>query len=317
MHRSVLVVVKDGQRLEDVLDPFDESLEVPAHVVPVDVAQLAADARGFGSAPSHLTSDEQFASWFIDQQVCAASQLSGDEEGFTEDIEWFYWSTSNRDGHWDWWTVNGSRWPNELPVRAGRTGFSANAQGGLRQETVAGSTLWVVSGPGYVADAVRVRDWDRALSANELFTGAQAMWDVVSAATAACDPLVRWEQFAAEHGFDSAELDFLRHPQLMGTFREFLDQPWLVAASTAANMSAADVYEHMCLSSPSAYDDFMFVSAAVPPVAAFVVDGQWLQMPSLTDGGALARRAQVAQMVVDALDTLDDDDLVVIVDTHF
>lgn len=204
-HFTLMVVAEDETQLEELLAPYDESLQVEPYKSYDDLAWVKNEE--FNS----LTTPEEKISWI--------------KENWEEDYFWdseensFYtMSTYNPESKWDWWTLGG-RWMGYFPLKAGATTGQLGSPGAFGN----------AAEPNKV-DLAAIKDIDFDRMRNE-------------AAQRAEDAYNEWESFVAVNGtpdrweggqkdidykeyrknFFSKEVNLLANKKWFGDWSDFLD----------------------------------------------------------------------------------------------
>ena len=99
-HYIVAVIHRADQKIEDLLDPYDENKEVEPYI---EFSKDEAIEYGKKHFRPGLTDDEIYKIML---------------DGRTADEDGNLYTTYNDAARWDWWEVGG-RWNNRLPTEAG------------------------------------------------------------------------------------------------------------------------------------------------------------------------------------------------------
>lgn len=194
-HYSVFVAVRAGSAEEAVeaaeaaMDPFSEYYEVDAYeeeVVQIEVERALAYADEQRIEAGGSLVDREDAG----QVQRAVTEWIGRDVERREDGSFYYESTCNPDGHWDWWVVGG-RWAGAFELRDGSR-----------------------------VDVARAVDVDLAGMRQAAEQAAQEAYDAFEVDTAGLVPGPRWSTLYARHG--EAGRDQARD--------EFAADPWVTVA---------------------------------------------------------------------------------------
>lgn len=209
-HYTVTVVVQAETEqeaeaaVEAALDPFSEHFEVEPYeqdIEPVEVERALAwadEQRQQAGEPVLDRSD-------VEAVAAAVADWEGRDVERRGDGSYFYRSTYNPDGHWDWWVIGG-RWADRFQLTDGHRG-----------------------------DLARVRDVDLASMREQAVKDAEAAYDEFEEATAGLAVPPRWAELLERHGranIEAARAEFNSDPWVKAA-RRWLDDPhefWCVGA---------------------------------------------------------------------------------------
>ena len=243
-HFSVFVAVQAESAdeavgaVEEALDPFSEHFEVAPYeeeIVPIEVerALAYADEQRTEAGEPVVNRDEPEA-------VLAAVAAFECREVFRREdgSGFFYTSTFNPDGHWDWWVVGG-RWAGAFALASGER-----------------------------VDVARAVDVDLAGMRQAAQRAAEEAYDAFAADTAGLVPGPRWSSVYAMHG--PAGRDQAR--------AEWAADPWVNAATKAQGVMWGDPHDVWGVGAEDPREVFVsrqVEEVAVP--YAWLQEGQWDQ----------------------------------------
>lgn len=182
-HFTVLVTNTHLKTIDEQLAPFDENLEKPRHIVHdkkyfiergrSDVEYAKKKVAEYDAGPKAYeasTSNTQHIKW-LKGEARETAKITDEEELFKLGAKWYlddeenpldengnYWSTTNDDAKWDWYSIGG-RWAGFFITKMGYVG----KQGHHRAKDFASITGEEVEDlPEEAADIVRVNaiDWE-------------------------------------------------------------------------------------------------------------------------------------------------------------
>lgn len=242
-HFTVLVVVRDAEspehaeaQLDDLLEPFNENLEVAPFVSWVDSTDRAValfrenpdlcDGEQGPSMPFDAIGEGNLEAWIEWQRQAVGGYHASDANVGVYDAEsnrFGYMSTFNTDAQWDWWALGG-RWHGFFQVKPGvRVGaepvpewrkalarHTESHEGSAGMEPVNDShhAILGLSGVGGDdpsenftgrADLARKGDIDFAAMRDLAGHRAEAQYDAFERATAGIEVATRWNDLVKFH----------------------------------------------------------------------------------------------------------------------
>lgn len=209
-HYTVTVVVpgESEQEAEDAveaaMDPFSEYFEVEPYEQEIEASEVER-ALDWADRGRHQAGEAVVDRADVSTVTAAIADWVGHDVERRADGSYFYTSTYNPDGHWDYWTLGG-RWAGGFQLKHGGR-----------------------------ADLARVRDIDLATMREQAAKAAEAAYAEFERTTAGLVVPPRWAEVLERHGqenIDAARAEFNADPWVMAA-RRWFDDPhdlWCVGA---------------------------------------------------------------------------------------